>query len=198
MKRLSPSYGGYSPATPAASRVGRGNKKTGTRPERLLEGALSSLGLRFGRHARDLPGNPDIIFPARLVAVFCDGAFWHGRNWRERRAKLMRGANADYWIAKIARNRQRDRAITRELRALGWCVIRVWDTDVCRNPEEVARAIARRIELRQPRSDVASRPQPAKDSDSAVILSRRSNSSRGKKRSEARSAKTRRGSFAPP
>jgi DNA mismatch endonuclease (patch repair protein) len=150
--RSTPSYAGYSPASPKASRMGRGNRKTGTQPEQLLEGSLRRLGLRFRHHDQHLPGNPDIIFPSNKVAVFCDGSFWHGRNWQERKGKLMRGANADYWVTKISRNRQRDRRVNRQLLILGWHVIRVWDLDVCRDPERVARSIARCVAVRQPHS----------------------------------------------
>ena len=156
-RRSTPSYARYTPVSEAASRVGRGNRKAGTQPERLLERALRRLGLRFGRHGKRLPGTPDIIFPSALVAVFCDGSFWHGRNWQERKVKLTRGANADYWVAKISRNRQRDRTINRQLRALGWHVTRVWDSDVCRDPGKVARSIARCVALRQPYSPASGR-----------------------------------------
>jgi len=145
--RRTPSYAGRSPASAAASRVGRGNTKVGTRPERLLRAALRRLGLNFRYQAGQLLGAPDILFPQEQIAVFCDGDFWHGRRWPERKVKLMRGTNAAYWVAKIARNRARDRSIGRVLRALGWRVIRVWETDVCRNPDRVARAIARRTGL---------------------------------------------------
>lgn len=143
-----PSYKGYLAATDAASKVGRGNKKVGTRPERLLVEALRGLGLRFSRHDRHLPGNPDIVFRSQSVAVFCDGAFWHGRHWQERRAKLEKGANAEYWLAKISQNRRRDRRVNRELRSRGWLVIRVWDLEVSRDAQQVARSIARRVALR--------------------------------------------------
>lgn len=142
--RTTPSYAGLSPASEAASRVGRGNTKQGTRPERLLEAALLRLGLSFQTHVTHLPGNPDIIFPETQVAVFCDGDFWHGRRWAARKARLARGANAEYWLAKIARNRARDRLVGRELRALGWRVVRVWESDVRKDAERVARAIVRR------------------------------------------------------
>jgi DNA mismatch endonuclease (patch repair protein) len=145
--RATPSYAGHSPASEVASRVGRGNTKKGTRPERLLEAALLRLGLTFDSHVSGLPGNPDIVFREMKVAVFCDGDFWHGRRWPERKAKLSRGANAEYWLAKIGRNRARDREVGRELRALGWRVVRVWESDVRMDADRVARTVARRCRL---------------------------------------------------
>jgi DNA mismatch endonuclease (patch repair protein) len=46
----------------------------------------------------ELPGKPDIVFYGARLAVFCDGDFWHGRNWPERKRKLSRGSNSEYWV----------------------------------------------------------------------------------------------------
>jgi DNA mismatch endonuclease (patch repair protein) len=68
------------------------------------------------------------------VVVFCDGDFWHGRDWLRRRRKLVAGANAAYWVAKIAANIARDRRNTRLLRHQGWTVVRLWETDILARP----------------------------------------------------------------
>jgi DNA mismatch endonuclease (patch repair protein) len=78
--------------------------------------------------------------------IFVDGDFWHGRNWEVRRAKLAVGSNAEYWVSKIERTRQRDRWVTAHLRRLGWRVIRVWESDIRRDEGEVARRLLDRIE----------------------------------------------------
>jgi DNA mismatch endonuclease (patch repair protein) len=96
-----------------------------------------------------LPGKPDIIFSATRVAVFCDGDFWHGRDWCKRRGRIAKGANPDYWIAKIESNMKRDRLSARYLRRLGWRVIRVWETDVLRSPTRVASRIIRVVHQRR-------------------------------------------------
>jgi DNA mismatch endonuclease (patch repair protein) len=90
-----------------------------------------------------------VVVKAKSV-IFVDGDFWHGRRWTERRAKLTAGANASYWVAKIERNRERDRAIRRKLKQLGWCVIRVWESDVKRDPDKVAGQILLRLISVQP------------------------------------------------
>jgi DNA mismatch endonuclease (patch repair protein) len=92
------------------------------------------------------------------VAVFCDGDFWHGRNWPQRRAKLARGWNASYWIAKIERNRARDRQTAKALRALGWHVVRVWESDVRRALAHAVRVVQRAI-----RRSLSSRTKTARD-----------------------------------
>src|SRR5262249_34915412 len=89
-----------------------------------------------------LPGCPDIVFPKRRVAVFCDGDFWHGRDLENRLAKLAKGHNANYWLAKITRNVARDVKNNLALKAAGWVVLRLWETDVLRAPQQAAEQIA--------------------------------------------------------
>ena len=100
------------------------------------------MGLRFRKNVRDLPGKPDIVFPTRKVAVFCDGDFWHGRKWRSRRRKLQRGPNSQYWVKKISTNIARDRKHDRQLRRLGWAVLRFWETEILDDPTKAATEIA--------------------------------------------------------
>lgn len=123
----------------------KSNRKRGTSPERLLAKAMRTLGVSFKQHRRDLPGVPDFVFARAKVAVFCDGDFWHGRNWRARRACLLRGSNPDYWIRKILSNRKRDRLVTRQLEALGWRLKRVWESSVRSDALGVARQVERMV-----------------------------------------------------
>ena len=69
-------------------------------------------------HRADLPGKPDIAYPGRRLAIFVHGCFWHGHDCP--RGARMPNANADYWQAKIARNRARDAATLETLKAMGW------------------------------------------------------------------------------
>jgi DNA mismatch endonuclease (patch repair protein) len=108
----------------------------------LLRRQLWRSGFRYRLHAVDLPGKPDIVFRRARVVVFCDGDFWHGRDWRRRREKLSRGTNAPYWIAKIAANLARDRRNTRALRRSGWIVVRLWETDVLRDASAAVKLVS--------------------------------------------------------
>ncbi|TAJ79308.1 hypothetical protein EPO44_19395, partial [bacterium] len=81
---------------------------------------------------------PDIVFPKAKLAIFCDGDFWHGRNWTNLHAALRQRANPTYWIAKIAANRARDERTRRAIRRRGWQVVRLWETDIRRDPDSVA------------------------------------------------------------
>lgn len=149
MSPKAPSYQGLRSSSPRASRAARGSsRKTDTRCEIALRSALWRAGCRFRKDVAALPGRPDIVFPTARVAVFCDGDFWHGRNWPERARRLRRGANADYWLAKIRRNMERDRLASEALRKAGWRILRFWESDLLRNPQravdQTLRALARR------------------------------------------------------
>jgi len=125
-----PSYKGLAPASEKATRAARGaSKKTRTKPELILRRALWSRGHRY-RLQHDLPGKPDLVFKGKRLAIFCDGDFWHGKDWPARRAKLERGHNAAYWIAKIEANRERDRRVRQTLEKQGWRVLRFWESEI--------------------------------------------------------------------
>jgi DNA mismatch endonuclease (patch repair protein) len=83
------------------------------------------------------------------VAVFCDGDFWHGRDLDIRLAKLARGHNAPYWVAKVQRNAERDRVQTEQLEAAGWLVLRFWENDIIRGIDAIADAIANAVVSRR-------------------------------------------------
>lgn len=141
MPRKSPSFTGLQ-ATPESSAAKSGVPGKATRPERLLRAEMAK---RFRRKYRlndtSLPGKPDITFPKTKIAIFCDGDFWHGRDWLRQRQKLEIGANGDYWMKKIAYNMHRDRRIDRELEAAGWRVLRFWESEIVSNSSGVADVI---------------------------------------------------------
>lgn len=156
-QRTATSYSGLSPASHSASRVGRGNRKRDTEPERLLKRALWTQGVRFRVDAADLPGRPDIVFRRVRLAVFCDGDFWHGREWRRRRRRLARGSNAAYWIAKIKRNRERDRRNNSVLARSGWAVLRLWESEIRTDPSRATLRVVETLSRLGRRSDEESR-----------------------------------------
>lgn len=142
-----PSYKGLEPASERSSAAARGSsRKADTRCEIKLRSVLWQAGARFRKNVKSLPGKPDIVFPGPGLAVFCDGDFWHGRNWEDRRRKLSKGTNAGYWTAKIRRNRQRDRETTARLEADGWRVLRFWESEIDDDVEAVARKILATLE----------------------------------------------------
>jgi DNA mismatch endonuclease (patch repair protein) len=123
------------------SRVMAAVKSRDTKPELSLRTSLSALGIRGWRcHDPALPGKPDLTFRRARLAVFVDGAFWHGHP-----RKYWSGRSGPYWDAKIARNRERDRRVNGQLRKLGWRVMRVWDFELEASPQRVAMRVAARI-----------------------------------------------------
>ena len=136
---LKPSFASLSPASPSSSRAARGaSRKANTLCELVLRRELWSRGLRYRLCHAGLPGRPDILFPKPRVVVFCDGDFWHGRHLEARVAKLARGHNSTYWISKVRRNAERDMEQTKALEALGWVVLRFWETDLRRDVRRIA------------------------------------------------------------
>ena len=96
-----------------------------TKPEVTLRRALWASGVRGWRcHPKRVVGSPDLAWIGRRVAVFVDGAFWHGH------PDYYWGQSGAFWDEKIARNRARDRRVNDELTDAGWLVVRLWDFEV--------------------------------------------------------------------
>jgi DNA mismatch endonuclease (patch repair protein) len=112
-----------------------------TAPELALRRALWAAGVRGWRLHRRLPGKPDVVWIGRRVAVFVDGAFWHGH------PDYYRGQSGTFWDEKIAGNRARDRRVDDELVEAGWRVVRLWDFEVERDPEACVRTIESAFEV---------------------------------------------------
>jgi len=109
---------------------GKGNQST----ELRLAAALRLFGPKGWRRHLPLPGRPDFAWRRERVAVFVDGCFWHGcpRCYRAPRH------NAAFWKSKVEGNRRRDRRADRQLRAMGWRVLRIWECRVS-NPGTLSR-----------------------------------------------------------
>lgn len=112
---------------------GSGNKCTEDRLARLFR----AYGLKGWRKQAKLPGTPDFAFAASRVTIFVDGCFWHGCP----KCYQPPNRNKSFWVAKVARNRRRDRRVGRELREEGWKVLRVWECVLRRSSLRVASII---------------------------------------------------------
>lgn len=123
------------------SKILSGVKSKNTTPERTLHRELRKLGLCCSIHCASLVGRPDFVFRTAKVAVFCDGDFWHGKNWAARRARGEFSVRKEYWIKKIEGNRARDRRVDRELRKSGWTVMRFWESDIKKRAPKIANRI---------------------------------------------------------
>jgi DNA mismatch endonuclease (patch repair protein) len=110
------------------SAVMRAVKGRDTTPELAVRRILHAAGIGYRLGGRGLPGRPDLVMSGRRVVVLVHGCFWHGHDCA-RGARKPR-ANADYWSAKIVRNRTRDVATGGALEAAGWRVITVWECGI--------------------------------------------------------------------
>ncbi len=102
----------------------RGNRAT----ELRLIALMREHDITGWRRNAPVFGKPDFVFRAAKLAVFVDGCFWHGCP----RHATMPANNRAFWKAKLARNAQRDRHVTRTLRKAGWRVLRVWECALTR------------------------------------------------------------------
>ncbi|MBI4665909.1 MAG: very short patch repair endonuclease [Nitrospinae bacterium] len=128
------------------SRIMASVKSAGTRPEIILRKGVWAKGLRYRLHDSRLPGKPDMVFTSARLAVFVDGDFWHGNQWRlrgfnslEEQLKGLR--NKPYWERKIKRNMERDRQVNHALRRGGWRVVRIWESQITKQPDRAINRI---------------------------------------------------------
>lgn len=101
-----------------------GIRATNTKPEMLIRRGLHALGLRYRLHVGGMPGKPDLVFPAKRVAVFVHGCFWHGHDCALFRWPATR---PEFWRAKIAGNIDRDRRARVQLIEDNWRVLEIWE-----------------------------------------------------------------------
>lgn len=125
-------------------------KSRDTGPELSLRRALWGRGFRYRLHVKSLPGSPDLVFHSRRLALFIDGDYWHGRQWKKRgfaslTEQMSRVNNAEYWIKKIEGNMRRDRRVTRQLKDQGWRVLRVWESDLKKHHEHTITGIVTKL-----------------------------------------------------
>lgn len=97
-----------------------------TKPEKVVRSVLHSLGFRFRLHQKSLPGSPDIVLKRHNAVILVHGCFWHGHDCR--RGK-MPSTQQEFWIPKLVGNRERDARQAKELRALGWRVLTIWECE---------------------------------------------------------------------
>jgi DNA mismatch endonuclease (patch repair protein) len=154
----SPSFKPFTPASETSSKVKQSNRAVDTKAELLLRRTVWTLGLRYRKNVSTLPGKPDLVFASARVAVFCDGDFWHGRDWIHLKDRLERRANPRYWVPKIEANRRRDALHRRALRRAGWTVLSVWETDILRHPDVAAAKIALLVVSRHVRAATTGQP----------------------------------------
>jgi DNA mismatch endonuclease, patch repair protein len=99
-----------------------------TAPEIFVRSRLHSLGFRFRKNVKTLPGRPDIVLSQYATIIQIHGCFWHGHKGCQK-SKLPK-SNVDFWRNKISRNQERDSSVDKALNCLGWKVITVWECEL--------------------------------------------------------------------
>lgn len=114
-------------------------KHSDTKPEMNARRAAHRLGYRFRLYRRDLPGTPDMVFPRLRKIIMVNGCFWHQHEGC-RRARLPK-SRPEYWLPKLARNKERDEQVIHALNALGWDILTLWECQA-KNVDAACTAIA--------------------------------------------------------
>lgn len=122
-------------------------KSKNTKPELFLRKKLWSNGVRYRIYGKNIIGKPDIYLKKLKIAIFIDSDFWHGRLYLQ--GKSIPKSNKDYWLKKFKRNIQRDKKVTKELRAQGWIVLRFWESNIYKNTDECIFVIMSTISSRK-------------------------------------------------
>lgn len=113
-----------------------------TKIDLKMKKMLSELSCGYKMYPK-MFGSPDFILKQRRIAIFCDGDFWHGYNYHEKKRPTTK-----YWRQKIESNMKRDHSVSRKLRMEGWSVLRFWEHDIHNDPYKCKRKILRKIKLR--------------------------------------------------
>jgi len=120
----------------ACMRAVRGQDTT---PEMRVRRMTHHMGYRYALHKKNLPGSPDLVFPARKKVIFVHGCFWHLHDCKA--GKNAPASNQNYWTAKRERNAERDRASVEALTSQGWSVLVVWECET-KDPKSLAARIS--------------------------------------------------------
>jgi len=119
-------------------------KGKNTSPEIIIRKLLYSKGIRGYRIHYPLIGKPDIVFIKRRLVVFIDGCYWH----KCPECFTIPQTRTEFWLEKINKNVARDNKINHQLVNEGWKVLRFWEHDVRKNPEEIVDTIISGIKER--------------------------------------------------
>jgi DNA mismatch endonuclease (patch repair protein) len=96
-----------------------------TKPEMCVRTLVHGLGYRYRLHRKDLPGKPDLVFPARRKLIFVHGCFFHMHECPF--GRVVPKTNSEFWEKKRIGNVERDARNEAALREAGWEILTVWE-----------------------------------------------------------------------
>ena len=116
-------------------------KSKNTKPELIVRRGLWKRGFRYRLNHKRLPGHPDLVLRKYRTCIFVNGCFWHGHYVNLTSDDLQPSisnsacckipkANREFWVAKIRRNKERDKEEQRRLAEMGWHCITVWECEL--------------------------------------------------------------------
>lgn len=106
------------------------------KPELAVRSLVHRMGFRYRLHRHDLPGRPDMVFPARKKVIFVHGCFWHSHNCKTAHVPK---SNRGYWGPKLERNRMRDAKNLIALKTSGWQSLVLWECELSDQEDICAR-----------------------------------------------------------
>jgi DNA mismatch endonuclease (patch repair protein) len=101
-----------------------------TSPELAVRKLVHGLGYRYRLHGRGLPGKPDLVFRSRKRVIFVHGCFWHRHPDSACKLARLPKSRLDFWLPKLDSNRERDLKNQRELKAMGWKSLVIWECEI--------------------------------------------------------------------
>ena len=118
-----------------------------TKPEMIVRRGLWKRGFRYRLNHKRLPGHPDLVLRKYRTCIFVNGCFWHGHKSSITPTPSPKGegnlylltdsecckipkTNREFWVAKILRNKERDKEEQKKLAAMGWHCITVWECEL--------------------------------------------------------------------
>ena len=125
-----------------------------TKPEMIVRRGLWKRGFRYRLNHKRLPGHPDLVLRKYRTCIFVNGCFWHGHHINLQFDDLqftiessecckIPKTNREFWVAKIRRNKERDKEEQKKLANMGWHCITVWECELTpKKREETLEAIA--------------------------------------------------------
>lgn len=135
-----------------------------TKAEIILRKALWHKGFRYRKNWSELPGKPDIVLTRYKICIFVDSEFFHGKGfyggyeskkYKSLKEQLQNSNHPKFWLTKIKENMNRDEKVNKELKEMGWMVLRFWSKDVQKNTEECIKTVEEIVFNRQLETDEA-------------------------------------------
>jgi len=133
--------------TPIRSKIMKNIKGSETKSEIFFRKILWSQGIRYRKNNNKILGKPDVSIKKYKIAIFIDGEFWHGYDWKKKKEKIK--TNRNYWIPKIEKNIERDKINNFILKKEGWSVFRFWESEIKTKPQKCVKKVLMSIKEKE-------------------------------------------------